>query len=466
MSKEVFTIEKLDPYRNDPRIIEALNGRVLLNYEEYIIWNELPEIKTTFREVKVDDAKKRTDAHEERVMNARLIAMDYLYELSESVCESKIGKSYGRSAIENLHNYNFDLLVILEKNYLEVKEKATKTRTKVGAYNKLRCILGFIIIEQGECRERSNSYTVNLICTRTFLPPPMNKKLSVNSKPFIKAKAAILLGAYMCCIRDIQYYGLLELASGYKNLNGFFSYSKLGFVKDSMLLNENCFNSFINLPMSVRIGDYTDDQIIGFASGKQKLKNIKDDTGLIKLIPEEGNAKQKTAQATIALFTNILFQLPYYLEGHLKYEPQYDKEELLVLKTIESEYKENQNVSKEIFFTNRLNNFITIHKFIFDMAAKNPNRIPSPKEEDAAGEEANPDSVSAQVTKSIKKRTTIMETMSRFFRGQRNQEQTNPLALRLRSSTEKNRIRPASRSRTAKMFGNISKQMSRWLLNR
>jgi hypothetical protein len=100
------------------------------------------------------------------------------------------------------------------------------------------------------------------------------------------------------------------------------------------------------------------------------------------------------------------------------------------------------------------------------MAAKNPNRIPSPKEEDAAGEEANPDSVSAQVTKSIKKRTTIMETMSRFFRGQRNQEQTNPLAVRLRSSTEKNRIRPASRSRTAKMFGNISKQMSRWLLNR
>jgi hypothetical protein len=464
MSKEVFTVEKLESYRNDPRIIEALGGRVLLNYDEYMEWNELPEIKTTSR-TDLSESQRR------RRMDARGIAFSYFYEMAESVCENKIARSYSQKAMARLPKHNYDLLVILEKDYLDVKRRAAETTTSTGAYNKLRCILGFIILEQGECRERSEAYTVNLICTRTFRLPPKNGKLSANPRPFEKSKAAILLGAYMCCTKGIQYYGLLEVAGGYNNLSGFFSYSKMGFVKDSSLINDNCFPSCDNLPMSVRLADYTNDQIIDYASGKQKLKNIRDDTGLIKLIPEEGNAGQKTAQASTAFFVNMLFQLPYYLNGTYEYDSILDKEQIIILKALESEYKKHPKDTKEVFFANKLNEF-KMHSIIdFNAHAKIPRRTPSPKEEEEAGDPANPDQLKKQIGQSIKQKTTIIERLSTLFGRRSSTQQTNPLAVRppSRSSpsrTEKVRVRPPSRSRTAKVIGDVSERMSKMAVPR
>ena len=170
-------------------------------------------------------------------------------------------------------------------------------------------------------------YTINLICSRSKVEYKKYGRRVANRE---RLRAAILLGAYMYCAkkRD-QDIGLLELADGYKNVSGFFSYSKMGFVKDLSLFGRRCFRDHANLPMSVRLDRYTYDNIIDYASGEQKLTYIQDDEGLIDLVPR--GPKQQEIQKTFAVFCNLSYQIAYIMNHEHNLDPALDKMEISIL---------------------------------------------------------------------------------------------------------------------------------------
>ena len=305
MQKEVFISEHLDAYRNDEKTVKALEGRVLLNHDEFVKWYSPPKIRMSQRNLTKKINRQPSLEKVETISNAILELM------AENVCEKKIGRTYGINAVRRLVHSQFDILVLVESNYLDVKAKEGYTYTKTAANKKMNHVLGFIIVEKGECRRLPNAYSVNLICVR-----------SLKDKP----RGSILLGAYLYCCKKVgQRYGLLELAGGYKNAAGFFSYSKMGFVKNTTLFDERCFKDFGNLPMSIDLADYRYTDFVDYASGHRKFTNFRDDTGFMDIIPEKGNVVQEQLQQEIARYCNLLYQMPFIYDGIHKSENGADR---------------------------------------------------------------------------------------------------------------------------------------------
>jgi len=298
MQKEVFINEHLDAYRYDDKIVKALEGRVLLNHDEFVKWYSPPKIRMSQRNLTKKINRQPSLEKVETISNAVLELM------AESVCEKKIGRTYGINAVRRLVHSQFDILVLVESNYLDVKATEGYTYTKTAANKKMNHVLGFIIVEKGECRRLPNAYSVNLICVR-----------SLKDKP----RGSVLLGAYLYCCKKVgQRYGLLELAGGYKNAAGFFSYSKMGFVKNTTLFDKECFTDFGNLPMSIDLADYRYTDFVDYASGHRKFTNFRDDTGFMDIVPEKDNTVQAQLQLEIARFCNLLYQIPFIYDGVYK----------------------------------------------------------------------------------------------------------------------------------------------------
>jgi hypothetical protein len=309
MQKEVFINEHLDAYRNDDKIKKALGGRILLNHDEFVKWYSPPKIKMSERIATRGINRQPSVEKVETVSNAILELM------AESVCEKKIGREYGINAVRRLKNSQFDILVLVESNYQSIKAAEGRTKTKTAANKKLHSVLGFIIVEKGECKRLPNAYSVNLICVRS----------EIKSKE--KPKGALLLGAYLYCIKKIgQRHGLLELAGGYKNVAGFFAYSKMGFVKNTTLFDARCFTDIGNLPMSIDIAEYKYTDFIDYASGHRKFTNFRDDTGFLDIVPEKGNQAQQNMQIEIARYCNLIYQMPFIYAGHYRLESTKDQD--------------------------------------------------------------------------------------------------------------------------------------------
>ena len=107
---------------------------------------------------------------------------------------------------------------------------------------KLRSVVGFLIVQKGECRSFPEDYAVNLICVRDGVADGVGP---------------ILIGLYLFTIlerfqtiRHLQ-LGLLELAGGYYNISGLCLYSKFGFVPSMNLAIPGCFPSPGNMPMEL-----------------------------------------------------------------------------------------------------------------------------------------------------------------------------------------------------------------------
>uniref|UniRef100_A0A6C0B7K4 Uncharacterized protein n=1 Tax=viral metagenome TaxID=1070528 RepID=A0A6C0B7K4_9ZZZZ len=298
MQKEVFIGEHLDNYRYDEKIVKSLEGRVLLNHDEFVKWYSPPKIRMSERNLTKKINRQPSVEKVETISNAILELM------AEGVCEKKIGRTYGIDAVRRLVNSQFDILVLVESNYLDIKAKEGFTYTKTAANKKMNHVLGFIIVEKGECQRLPNAYSVNLICVR-----------SIKDKP----RGSVLLGAYLYCCKKIgQRYGLLELAGGYRNVAGFFAYSKMGFIKNTTLFDKRCFKDYGNLPMSIDLADYRYTEFVDYASGHRKFTNFRDDTGFINIIPEKGNVVQHELQNEIARYCNLLYQMPFIFDGYYK----------------------------------------------------------------------------------------------------------------------------------------------------
>jgi hypothetical protein len=295
MASTLFnTNNKLDEYRDDPTIKIMLDGCVLLNHSEFISWFKPPSITKATRNA---NSKYRRDNIEE----VGYKAFDILDDLADVVCKGKIGRTYGQHAIRNVsENFNYkkndlyDILVAVEPRYNKINPfRATNTVEN----DKLQSVLGFIIVEKGECKLLKDIYSVHLICSRE------SKSKAI--------KGVILLGAYLYCIKssdeitDKNKRGILELAGGYMNLSGFFAYSKLGFNKDNSLYNElNCFKDAGNLPMSVDLTKYSSRDIIDMVNGTKKRNDIEDDTGIYQIgVPKD--EIEKRVQTNVAILSNM-----------------------------------------------------------------------------------------------------------------------------------------------------------------
>jgi hypothetical protein len=237
MNASPMFFDKISAYRDDPGISVRLrnDGIVLLNKPEitdYIV-NVAPASVTRERR----SVLPPSDIHDDFIEDQK---NDFFENMAMSVCGG-IGEEYGQLSTKlSMSKPNFDILIAAKSDYktIEISNSARMMEDKIDK------ILGFIIVEKGECPKYPTAYAINLICTR---PGTM--------------KGSILMGAYLYMIKEHRYIsqvGLLELASGYSNIAGICAYNKFGFDKDTNLYKGGCFQDTKNLPMSVYLGSGTD----------------------------------------------------------------------------------------------------------------------------------------------------------------------------------------------------------------
>jgi hypothetical protein len=186
------------------------------------------------------------------------IGVNALREQSKLCCMNQINSVYKSNTFEDaLSKYKQDVEILC-------------------AVDSTNTLVGFIVCELGDCKILENIWSVRLICVK--------KQKGVN-----KMSSTLLLAAMMYSIKEIGgKFAILELANGYNNIEGFISYSKMGFIKNMTLYNYRphdgkiCFTDPGNLPMYVSLEHLSQANIVGLAN-KQKvirLTHEQDDTGL------------------------------------------------------------------------------------------------------------------------------------------------------------------------------------------
>ena len=292
----------LDMYRNDS-VIQGLLGSnfVLLNLAEFLDWYMPDPSRTTPHRAAAAKTPYAPTLMRRQVSydDKTIVARDVLPRLA-SICQD-ISEGYGQYAVQSLldRSNQFDLLVALHADYNDV-DRLGKTTTV--SERKINKIAAFIIVELGECKKKPKTVSVNLIC---------GKNIQLYPRGVPAFKAAILLGAYLYCIKNsnLDQEGILELASGYTNAAGFMTYTKLGFNYDKNLHGDNCFEDFINLPMSVNLVKMTPETIINLVGDvtKRRIDNTDDPTMLYKLKPYKDTKKNELL--LLQNISNILYRL-------------------------------------------------------------------------------------------------------------------------------------------------------------
>lgn len=289
-------------YRDDAKIKSALKGCAILDFAEFSEWFMQSNLRFS-------DRRRRDLTSLESYQE---MSYDKLYDIATDICQD-IEVDYGRQSVRKTKNSSdLDGVFILAPDHDKLKRDEFSTRPEVSLKKKLKHILGFLIVEKGECRKDGyeNVYAVNLICTRN--QNNLEYKLYDKRRQRERIRGAILLGAYLHCLKGAgEKMGILELAHGYENLEGFFSYSKMGFVRRDDL---KCFTNFMqNLPMSVDLDQFTSESIINYASGVEKLSRFQDETGLLQCVPKTKEEQKK--QKIIATFCNIEYILSQMSEA-------------------------------------------------------------------------------------------------------------------------------------------------------
>ena len=206
-----------------------------------------------------------------------------------NIC-SDINPSYANKQIQRVMKGELDILLVVDKSPVGLSNPANFYKKK-----HLR-ILGFLIAELGECHNKPDVWSVNLICTT---------ETKIGKRP-AKLKSTFLLGAFLYCIKEYHCRlnpsspkeGILELASGYENISGFVSYSKMGFIPDNTLYGSGCFQDVGNLPMISRLPEQDKEDIINATLGRMPL-TVPDSTGILKnyvLFKLDPNAARKITE--------------------------------------------------------------------------------------------------------------------------------------------------------------------------
>ena len=308
--------------RPSDKIRTSLKGTQLLTADEYIDW-------TTQKVRQSDRLSSEPNVMMRRQHSSDLrqkLSQKILQDLSQYVCLDKnkdpaINKDYGRSAIERLFTYKheFDILVAVDSDYMNIPPQPSKQFTIA----QMDHVLGFIIVELGECQDKPNVWSINLICSR-----PNSRGLQI--------KSGLLLGAYQYCIKHYKpqgmpQEGILELAGGYTNASGFFAYTKMGFFKDLNLCGTTCFEEYNNLPMRVDLTSITMNDVINQATDtvRRIVTDCQDDSQIFKAgIPSGLYTEQD--QEFLGLYNNLYYKVEVdFNNKRAKYRLSPDEELLL-----------------------------------------------------------------------------------------------------------------------------------------
>ena len=246
--------------------------------------------------------------------------MDKLIKyLSKNICED-IGGDYAKTAVERAISLTereniFDIVVISSKNIEAVgltsemdeesddepmsggddsdsededyepesDDETIDSIDEIIAY-RLSGVVGFIIVELGECKTYPYGYSINLICTNSKAPagsgsilmglylytilchpdktdtkkimfPSGKGATNILDKPIESEEAEDTTIDISFTTTEplipVQQFGILELASAYTNPGGLCMYEKFGFQYTESMYGKKCFEDFNNLPMLI-----------------------------------------------------------------------------------------------------------------------------------------------------------------------------------------------------------------------
>jgi hypothetical protein len=241
------------------------NNLLLLNRADIIDWLIMTRPIGTFaypRKAKTKEANELS--LQKTAVFSDIQFSNFINQLTESQCNNGINginEMYGKWSIHSsvVDNDKFDILVVVDSNYKNVKPGATTPEDFIDF--KISQVKGFIIVERGECKKYSNRHAVKLICSTHH-------------------QGTLLMGLYMyTLLNNSKIYtpdkiGILELASGYINVPGLCTYHKFGFTEDKDLYGNNCFTGMGSMPMSVDLNigknQNLSDDIIQVAIGEKR----------------------------------------------------------------------------------------------------------------------------------------------------------------------------------------------------
>jgi hypothetical protein len=246
-------------------------------------------------------------------------------QLSTKLCGG-LDPTYQREALERaLKGGDFDIVLVAH---------TATMRHGVAVGDRIKAVVGFIILQKGECVKRRKAFCVKLICGT------------------VGGIGTWLMGCALYCVytaraqsrySSIDDEVLLELYMGYENLSGLITYSKLGFDKDLTLWGANCFDSELNMPMKCTLDEYPSaDAILDRMEGKpgaaRDLAKYTDEIPLFLfynslkggLKNEKDKEKMESLQQKIGETAN---QINRDVGGAIKKDPSADWQKLVKLMT-------------------------------------------------------------------------------------------------------------------------------------
>jgi len=249
--------------------------------------------------------------------------MDKLIKyLSSKICED-IGSDYAKKAVEKAISLTereniFDIIILSSKNIETMglvsddedeeddeQEDAPEEEDDDGSdeeeeeyadssassdsiddiiAHRLSGVVGFIIVELGECKTYPYGYSINLICTNSKAPagsgsilmglylytilshpdktdkraitfPPGKGSINIVEKPLTtdEEEDTTIETSFTSSepLTPVEQFGILELASAYTNPGGLCMYEKFGFQYTESMFGPQCFEDFNNLPMLI-----------------------------------------------------------------------------------------------------------------------------------------------------------------------------------------------------------------------
>lgn len=312
MSKTFFTDKIIESYVNfslneKQPIKDALGGYELLTYDEFMNW--------------WNDYLHYPNGVNEDIKDSIIESFNKIFT---SKCED-LNTGYIDGAIDSLRNNpNFDVLFAVYNKSNIILDKQNPSENEINEYQSLKSnsVGGFIIVQKGECKKLpqtqtsvtnddfKNVYSVFLICTSIISDSIMDRifgKKSPPSPPPIKGQ--LLMGAYLFSIKSnesLPQIAILELLSGYTNIPGFISYSKLGFEKDLTLYGNGCFTSLTNLPMS---NYWITKEPYKIIQAVTTVKGLEIDREPIEIIQFYKSNKDVKKKERLGVFCNILYRI-------------------------------------------------------------------------------------------------------------------------------------------------------------
>ena len=280
--------------------------------------------------------------------------MDKLIKyLSSKICED-IGSNYTKTAVERAISLTerkniFDIIVLSSKNietmgFASDDEEDSEDEQEAGGQLKSRMsgpppdeeyeedeeyepeldeessdsiddiithrlsgVVGFIIVELGECKTYPFGYSINLICTNSKAPagsgsilmglylytilchpdkkdkinitfPPGKGTINIVEKPKssyededTKFETSFTSSEPLI---PVEQFGILELASSYTNPGGLCMYEKFGFQYTESMYGKQCFEDFNNLPMLIDFNNKPGYSELSKEQRQQKVVNI------------------------------------------------------------------------------------------------------------------------------------------------------------------------------------------------